>query len=185
VSVRFKWTGLCCLCSSRVKLHLVSIYHSMHTRRLNIHCRACKLSHVLAAVHASHRDCSLGSCVTCELSHLCLILAHWKVCLCCSASLVDGSSIKCVCCFFFSIVITKGNGFSHSRNLQGCKGLVSFDRSHSTNACCMLPVQQHSHEESACFKSSTVNLHKPNVVLGYRAQWTLKSSSKTAIKAEG
>ncbi len=139
-------------------------------RGQNIRCRACKLSGVLAVVHVYHRDCSLGSCVTCELSHLCLILTHWKVCLCFSASLVNGSSVKCVCCFFFSIVITKGNGFSHSRNLQGCMGLVSFDRSHSTKSCCVLLVQQHSHEESACFNSGTVKLHKPNIVLGYRAQ---------------
>lgn len=135
-------------------------------------------------VHVNHRDCSLETCVTCELSHLCLILGHWKVCLCCSASLVDGSSVKCVCCFFFSIVITKGNGFPHSRNLQTHKGLVSFDISQSTKSCCMLLVQQHSHEESACFNSSSVKLHKPNNALGYRAQWTLKSSSKTAIEAE-
>ena len=138
----------------------------------------------MAVVHISHWDCSLNACVTCELSHLCLILTHWKVCLCFSASLIDGSSIKCVCCLFFCIVITKRNGFSHSRNLQGCMGLVSFDRSHSTKSCCMLLVQQHSHEESACFKSSTTKLHKPDIVLGYRAQSTFKSSSKTAIEAE-
>jgi len=136
----------------------------------NSHCRAYKQTGVQAALHTSHSDCSLGSCVTCELSDLCLILTHWKVCLCFSASLVNGSSIKRVCCFFFSIVITKGNGFSHSRNLQGRMGLVSFDRSHSTKSCCVLLVQQHLHREIACFKLSTVKLRKPNIVLGYRAQ---------------
>lgn len=137
----------------------------------NSHCRACKWTGIQAAVHANHGDCSLRSCVsTCELGHLCLILTHWKVCLCFSAPLVDGSSVKCVCCLFFCIVITKGNGFTHSRNLQGCMGLVSFDRSHLTKSCCVLLVHQHSHEESACFNSSPTKLHKPNIVLGYRAQ---------------
>ena len=156
--------------SIKVKLHLIITYDAVHISRPKVCCRACKLSGVLAVMHANHRDCRLGCCVTCELGHLCLILTHWKVCLCFSASFVNGRSIKRVCCFFFSIVIPKGNGFSHSRDLQGCMGLVSFDRSHSTYLCCVLLVQQRLHEESARFISITVKLHMPNVVLGYRAQ---------------